>query len=270
MKCKKLMIAAGIIAGLLIIIVVTLMILSRALIYVPAPYNKTDVQAKVAADPAIDEIFLDADGARLHGYVITNTESENAPWAVYFGGQGDEAFRYADTFREIKNCNFVMFNYRGYGLSTGTPTEQTLFADAETIYQDMKKTYMDRESPLYIMGFSLGSGVAVSLASTHQPKMLFLSAPYDSVRSVARNYLPDFVLSIFLHEDFDSLSRIKNITCPVLVFATPEDHVIKLKHTQTLFNAMSEPKQLFLVPDVKHWEIVSSNIFSAVSREQIR
>jgi pimeloyl-ACP methyl ester carboxylesterase len=235
--------------------------LSRALIYMPVPYNRQAAAAALAADRKVSELFLDTDGIRLHGLAVRNSASSEAPWAIFFGGQSGSAFNYLRHFKRFAGCNFVMFDYRGYGLSGGAPSEGNLFKDAETEYDYVKTRLAGPKKKIFAMGFSLGSGVAVFLASARTVDGLVLAAPYDSIRSVAADRFPEFILTLFLKEDYDSLSRIGSLRCPVLVFASEDDRVIPFRHTRALLEKANDPKTLVLVPGAAHNDIVSSDLF---------
>ena len=259
-KCFRLpVIITSFLLGAVILVSVVLAILSRVLVYQPNSYNAVEVAAALAADQAIREIFIEAGGIRLHGYTVRNEVRPDAPWIVFFGGQGDDVFRYTGLFRRLAGCNIVMCEYRGYGLSGGEPSERVLMDDGLAVFDHVRRNLAGPAAPVYAMGFSLGTGVAVNLAAYRPVDGLVLVAPYDSVRRVAGNYFPEFILSLFLHEDYDSISRIGSVHCPLLVIATSGDRVVPFHHTQILYERGPQPKSLIIVPNVTHTTILSSD-----------
>lgn len=163
---------------------------------------------------------------------------------IYFGGNGEavaaNAKSFSSTFTDVTT---YLVNYRGYGGSTGEPTESGIFTDALTIYDEIKKHH----SQVSVIGRSLGTGVAVYLAANRTMESVALITPYDSVLNVAKSKFAVFPINLLLKDHFDSLSRAKYIESKVLVVAAEYDQVIEMSHTQNLINAFRNDQVILKV-----------------------
>jgi pimeloyl-ACP methyl ester carboxylesterase len=170
---------------------------------------------------SIDEVILDV--------IVLNKGRDKA--ILYFGGNGESVFKNANRFSKVFNSHTVyLVNYRGYGGSTGKPTEAFLYSDAQFIYDKISGQYKS----ISVIGRSLGTGVATLLASTRSINKMILITPYDSIQSVAQSRYPVYPISIMLKDKFKSDSRIKDISASTLVIFAEHDQVIPLKNTQQL------------------------------------
>jgi hypothetical protein len=150
----------------------------------------------------------------------------------------------------------VIFDYRGYGRSTGRPSETNLYQDARAVYQFVVERIAKRED-LIFFGRSLGTGVAIELATQFEPKTLILEAAFCSTHSVIRTWFSPwfYVLAkIFLSNKFVSEKKIGQITAPILMFQGEKDEVIPIKNGQKLFSlAQKSRKKVFqVIPNGTH------------------
>lgn len=177
------------------------------------------------------------DGDVLRGWFIRASGNGPRPLLIYFGGNADEVTSNAPLFGSmLKGWSLLLVNYRGFGQSTGKPSEDALFRDALLLY-DMFATRSDvRPGSVVIMGRSLGTGVAVYLASERPAKGVLLASPYDSITSLARMYHPG-VPSFLVKHKFDSISRAPGVSAPVLVAMGTEDGIIPPEYSIRLARA---------------------------------
>lgn len=155
---------------------------------------------------------------------------------IYFGGNAESVEYNIPDFKQAFNGYTVyLVNYRGYGGSTGTPSEKALFDDALFVYDEIKKQH----PTISVVGRSLGSGVACFLASERGVDKLVLMTPYDSIKNLAQSHYPMFPVRWLLKDSFDSASRASLLTGPVLVLIAQHDNVIPLKHSQKLVRALT-------------------------------
>lgn len=128
--------------------------------------------------------------------------------------------------------DFCSFDYRGFGKSSGSNTnEAQLVDDVRLVYQHLKKQYRERE--IVIIGYSLGTGPATILAAENHPKQLVLQAPYYSVKELAAErypYIPSFVLAY----PFETFLYIQQVKCPVSIFHGKEDKAIPFYSSKKL------------------------------------
>lgn len=171
---------------------------------------------------------IDTDGASLKVWHLARP-GERA--AIYFGGNADDAAAYVDEFTEIlPDYNVYLVNYRSYGGSTGVPSEKALLGDAEAVFDAVAK----RHASVDVIGRSLGSGVAVHLATVRPVRKLVLVTPFDSVLSVAQRHFSMFPVAWLLKDTFDSSSKAARVSAPVLVLTAEHDRLIPHEHTVRL------------------------------------
>ncbi len=157
---------------------------------------------------------------------------------IYFGGNSEQVVLQADEhIQNFPNHTIYLVNYRGYGGSTGSPSEEGLFQDALNIFDALKS----RHEQISVMGRSLGTGVAVYLAVNRPVDKLILVTPYDSIEAIAQNQYPVFPVDLLLHDRFDSVNRVAGITSPTLIIVAEQDRIIPRKNTLALIHAFSPP-----------------------------
>ena len=150
-----------------------------------------------------------------------------------------------------------IFDYRGYGRSDGSPSEQGMYLDAEAALEYLgKRQGAGGDNGLVYFGRSLGGAVAVEMATRHQPKALILESPFTSVGAMARRTHP--LLSSFLpvgavvRSKFDSLSKIGSVQSPVMVMHGDRDEIVPLDMGRQLFDAANEPKRFYTIENAGH------------------
>ena len=164
--------------------------------------------------------------------IVVNDKKEKA--ILYFGGNGDTVARSAFAFdRFFPEYTVYLVNYRGYGGSSGKPTEKGIYSDALTIFDKIRSKHSD----ISVLGRSLGSGVATYLASKREFEKLVLITPYDSAQSMAQERFPIYPMSILLKDKYDSVTRAKSIEAKTLVLIAEKDSVITMRHSQKLIDA---------------------------------
>lgn len=153
---------------------------------------------------------------------------------VYFGGNADDVAAHVRPFAHaLPDQSLYFVNYRGFGGSTGTPTEAALFADALSVFDQIHK---DHER-VAVIGRSLGSGVAAYIATKRRVSKLLLVTPYDSIERVAQGQYRWFPIFLILKDRFDTLSRVQKISAPTLVLIAEKDEMIPRERTDRLIAA---------------------------------
>lgn len=212
------------------------------MLFLPQPLVPEVQAAMRKAVPDVEELSLaTADGERLHGWFVRNGAKESAPALIYFGGNAEEVTGMALDAAQLPGVSFVLFNYRGYGRSTGEPGEKALFADALAIYDRIAARPGVDPKRIVAMGRSLGSGVATYLASQRPVSAVVLVSPYDSMRAVAREHYPFVLVDLLLRHPFDSASRARSIDVPLLALAADKDTIIPQRHSEALAKAWKGP-----------------------------
>ncbi len=182
-------------------------------------------------------MVLENEGALINVLVL-NEGYENA--ILYFGGNAESMAQSSDYIaQQFPAFTVYLMDYRGYGGSTGEPTEKGLYSDALKLY-DMIKPKHDRIS---IGGRSLGSGIATYVATHREVSKLALITPFDSIVNVAQGRYPIYPVALLLHDKYDSAARAKEISAKTFIVIAQNDRIIIKERTQQLIDAF-DPLQL--------------------------
>jgi pimeloyl-ACP methyl ester carboxylesterase len=220
-----------------------LLLAQRSFIYYPQP--------KSAGDAPM--LTLNVDGERI----LVNIHGNTGPDAViYFGGNAENVSgslpTLADAFPER---SLYAMNYRGYGGSTGKPSETAIIADALALFD---RVHVDHPR-IIVIGRSLGSGVAIHIASERPVERLVLITPYDSLLTIAAGQFGFFPLRWLMLDKFESWRYAPKIKIPTLLIAAENDEVIPYASTKSLYDrflpSVAALKQL---PGVGHNSISES------------
>lgn len=196
-----------------------LFLTQRSLLYFPTSLAKAD------DTPAI---LIESEGETLR--VLTRS-ANSADAIILFGGNADDVSGYLGSFAAaVPKQNLFLVNYRGYSGSSGTPSEAALFSDAVAVYDHVRAKFPN----VSVVGRSLGSGVAVYLASVRKVDKLILITPYDSIENVAKKTFPIFPIGLLLKDKFDSASRVKEVRAKTLVLIAENDRTIPRGNTDAL------------------------------------
>lgn len=186
----------------------------------------------------------------LHGYVA-NSQSKG-PLVVFFSGNAGDGRSYVDLLARL-DVTVVLTNYRGYGKSSGRPSEKAILSDTRLIIEWTKARFPDR--PIVLMGFSLGSGVAI-LSSDETIDGLILVSPFRSLVHVAnRTIMRVFPLSVLMRSKFDSRSTLDTLPDNVMVLYSTVDTLIPTEETVQLLGHI--PQASVLTDEVHHNKLLS-------------
>jgi alpha-beta hydrolase superfamily lysophospholipase len=172
------------------------------------------------------------DGATLHGMWFAGARRD-ADLLIGFGGNAQDAEVLGqDLAADFPELNVVVFHYRGYGPSSGRPSEAALMADALTIHDAM----VERIAPerVYAIGVSLGSAVAAGLSKKRSLAGLLLITPFDSVEAIAKETYFWVPVGLLLRHRFLSVASMIDNPTPVAVIAAADDRVVKPRRTRAL------------------------------------
>lgn len=210
----------------------------RSQIYFPVPETR---------QPGAEVVRLENGRATLKLWVVRRPGPKAL---IYFGGNAEDVGYhlpgYAAAFPEH---TLVLVNYRGYGGSTGSPSESAFEADALAVHEHVRLRY----SSIDVMGRSIGSGVAVRLASQRPIRRLVLITPFDSLVNVAKAHFRLLPVGLLMLDRYDSAGRASRIEAPVLVVIAAADEIIPRMRSEALVAAF-RPGQVrtVVVPDVGH------------------
>jgi hypothetical protein len=198
-----------------------------------------------------DARFETADGVRLHGWYVPGRRSETLLWL--HGNAGNISHR-LDNLRLLHHAvgvGVLLFDYRGYGRSEGSPSETGLYEDARAALAYLRGRQDVDAARLVYFGRSLGSAVAVDLALDHPPYRLILESPFASVRAMAKAIFPA-PLALLAPSGFDNLAKIGRVRSPLLVIHGDRDEVVPFEQGRQVFDAAGQPKAFYELRSAGH------------------
>lgn len=231
------------------VIAVAAFVLQRRLMYFPDPER---VSPATFALPGVKERIIDApDGARLISWYAPAAPGQ--PTILYFhGNAGNLATRSERIRRYVSRGYGVLFlSYRGYGGSTGTPSEQANVADAKLAYDTLIADGLEPQD-IIVYGESLGSGVAVQVAADREVGGLVLDAPYTTIVDVAALAYPYLPVRPFMFDRYESVKYLPRVKAPLLVLHGEADRVIPVEMGRAIYAAANAPKEIATFPRADH------------------
>jgi fermentation-respiration switch protein FrsA (DUF1100 family) len=162
----------------------------------------------------------------------------------FHGNAGNISHRldYLRMFHDLGLTTLIV-DYRGYGRSSGTPSEEGTYRDAETAWRHATQVLGNPASRIVVFGESLGGGVAAQLAAENRPGALVLASTFTSVPEMGAELYPLLLVRLLARIRYDSLARLEQISCPLLVIHSRDDGIIPFTHGQRLLAAARQPKQ---------------------------
>ncbi len=213
----------------------------------------------------VEDVWLTtSDGVRLHAWWAP---SEGAAFTVLLlhGNAGNLTHRVENIgFLQQLPANVLALDYRGFGRSQGRPSEEGVYRDAEAAYDYLvREADSDgrgvRPEQMVVLGQSLGTAVAVDLASKRPVGALVLEAGFPSARRVAQQAIPLPGVAYIIRTRFDSDRKLKGIRAPVLVAHCQQDSVMPYRLGEELFAAANEPKTFVSYPGACHEPLFIAN-----------
>ena len=218
-------------------------------------YPRNPARAEIASAnlPGVEEAALTAaDGETLVAWVVPPREGK--PVLLFFHGNAGNFGRpiRQTRFRALTEDGTGLFavNYRGYGGSTGSPTEDGLALDARAAYAAAAARFGAERLVGY--GESLGTGVVLKLAAEAPLKAVILEAPYLSTAAVAQQLYPYIPVGLFMHDQFHSERVIGKVKAPLLVLHGERDGTIPFSQGERLFALANPPKRFVRFPEGNH------------------
>jgi len=251
-------------AGVFVTLSVLLYFGQERLIFFKQPLDPGRRDSVMQRFPNVEEVNLVAeDGTRLHGFLSRPSAVAGAkfPLVIYFGGNAEETSWLLEDSERPQNWAWLVVNYRGYGWSEGSPGEKAMAADARRIY-DWTRLRSDVEhSQIVAFGRSLGSGVAVRLATERALAGAILATPFDSMESVAKRHYPIVPVSLLLRHRFDSLGLAPRIGIPMLCIVAERDSIVPVEHAHRLHAAWRGDKRLVSIANAGHNDVSANPAF---------
>ena len=184
-----------------------------------------------------------SDGEQLAAWYLPAEEARGTMLFCH-GNAGNLAHR-VDSLRLFHQLglNVLIFDYRGYGDSTGQPSEKGTYQDALAAWEHLINERQASPHEIVLLGRSLGGAVATWLAISEKPGALILESTFTSIPDMGQEAYPFLPVRLLVRFHYDSLAQVKDVPCPVLIAHSKADEIIKYRHGQRLFEAANEPKQ---------------------------
>jgi len=183
------------------------------------------------------------DGETLHAWWVPAKDARGT--ILFFHGNAGNISHRIDYLRMFRKLGYatLIFDYRGYGNSTGSPSEAGTDRDAAAAWRWLTQTRGLRPEEIVYAGESLGAAVASGLAVRHPPRALVLLSTFTSVPDLGAKIYPFIPVRLISRYSYDNRAHVRQINVPVLVAHSRDDDIVPFAHGRRVFEAANEPKQ---------------------------
>ena len=192
--------------------------------------------------------YRSSDGTKLTAWIVPGAGPDSSGYwllinhgnygNIGYGDRPDFYSRARDT-----GLNLLAYDYRGFGASDGTPTELGVYADAEASFRYLTDSLSVPADRIVIFGHSLGSGVAIELATRVPSAALVVEGAYTAVTDRGQELYPFLPVKLLASQRFASIDKIARVRVPKVFLHSPSDDIIPFAHGERLFRAAAEPKR---------------------------
>ncbi len=193
-----------------------------------------------------------SDGERLHGWLVK--AETHAPLLLFFHGNagniGDRVENVALLVRA--GISVLIFDYRGYGKSSGKPTEEGVYTDGLAVYEYAVKTLGYGPQNIVLFGRSLGAAVAAHLASRVEVAGVILESAFTNLKDLAWVHYPFIPGKFLVKHKFDVLEMVKGMKAPLLVIHGDQDDLVPVRLGERVYGAAPGAKEFYVVPGAGH------------------
>ncbi len=247
----KILVTVGIVYGLFVLI---LFQLQRSLIYFPD-------KLKPETSKAVDLVnVVTSDGNKLEAAFLQPTSSSDRVILFFHGNGGNYAHRFFKTAAYFEQGYSVLLaEYRGYGGNEGSPSEEGLYKDGRAYIEWLIGQKKVSAENIILYGESLGSGVAIQIATEYDIGALVLETPFSSLVDIAAAQYFFVPVRLLLKDRFLNTEKIAGIKAPILIIHGHKDTVVPLKYAQKLFDAAKQPKKFIDFKDGNHNNLYEFN-----------
>ena len=201
-----------------------------------------------------EDVYLKtSDDVRLNGWFIP--AGEDAEVMLWFhGNAGNISHRVENLllFHDLLGLSVFILDYREYGRSEGSISEEGTYRDAEAALDHLRSRTGRKADQMIYFGRSLGAAVAVELARKAPPRALILESPMTSIRDMAREVFPFLPVGWLIRTEYDSLSKIASIHSQLLILHGDRDDIVPIDQGRRLFEAANRPKEFYVIPGASH------------------
>lgn len=257
-----LLVIAAFAVGIYMAALALLTVMQRRFLYSPDT-TRPDVSSTGIAG-AREIAIHTTDGLELLAWMVL-PDAEAAPVVLYLHGNGGNIGN--RTLRMVRLHSFgwgaLFLEYRGYGGNPGTPTESGMIEDVRAAYTALRNAGIP-PNRIVLYGESLGTGLAVRLATEVPVGAVILESPYTSIMAIGQQRFPYVPVSWLLRDRFDLIGRIGAIAAPVLVMTGGQDTLVAPAMGHAVFAAAPGPKTFWLAPDAGHNDLIAAGALDEV------
>jgi uncharacterized protein len=215
------------------------------------------LSTSVIPESSREFVTMTSQGKKIYGYFIKSNGPSPSITVLYFHGNYDHLQYYWDRAELLYKTGFnvFIFDYQGYGMSEGTPSESALYADSRVALQYVLSRADVSAARLVLYGYSLGCAGAIDVAAyTFTPSCLLLESPYASSSVLLQSgVLVDIPSSYIMKGEYNNAEKIRRVHTPLLLMHGVDDKFIDIEKNGTIvFNNANSPKQFIRVPGADH------------------
>jgi fermentation-respiration switch protein FrsA (DUF1100 family) len=216
----------------------------------------------------VREITVDSNGEEIYGWFAAPENWNPQQGAVlYSHGNGNNLSTMGDCvarWRDQLGRAVFVYDYPGYGKSTGRPSEAGCYAAGEAAFEWLVKDQGVPAGEIILVGESLGGATAVELATRHPVRLLVLHSTFTSFPDVAQARVPWYPARYLVHNQMHNIDKIGRVHCPVLITHGTADRTVPFSHGERLFAAADEPKGFIRREGEGHYPPADAAFFDAV------
>lgn len=247
---KRIASHVSVFAGLYCLICGLMWFFQTSFIYQPTIGAPTPSNAGLKDTKAV--ALTTADGVEIEGWV--SSAAPTKPTIVLFHGNAGNLRHRVGLLKTLQSqgFGFVAIDYRGYGNSSGDPSEQGLYADARATLEYAQRDLRLAPKSIVLFGESVGTGVATQMATEGEFAALVLQSPYTSILDKVGERFPWLPASLLLTERFNNIDKIKGVDEPLLVFHGQQDNLFPLSMGEAVFAAARSKKDMVVFEGSGH------------------
>jgi fermentation-respiration switch protein FrsA (DUF1100 family) len=203
---------------------------------------------------AFDDVYFKTeDGVTLNGWFVAYPgASTTLIWFHGNGGNIGHRSQHLKLLHDKLKVHIFIFDYRGYGRSDGTPSEDGTYKDGVAALAHLRSRKEVEPTRIVFFGQSLGAAVATEIAARESCLALILEAPFTSIRDMARVAFPLLPIGSLLRTKYDTAEKIKNVHAPILVLHGDRDDIVPFEQGQKVFAAAPQTKEFYTIPGSRH------------------
>ena len=226
-------------------------LLDQFFVYHPEPWREQDWKARSGL-PLEDVWFQSSDGTKLFGWYVEHDATSAV--VLWCHGNAGNIINRLENLRELYRLGLsvFLFDYRGYGRSHGSPSEEGLYRDALGAYDYLTRTRLIRPERIVLFGRSLGAAVAAEVASQKLAAGLILESAFPSIEAVARFHYGGLPVHWLLGAEFRLIDRLPQLSLPKLIVHGDQDEIIPLELGRQVFEAAKPPKSFYVIKGADH------------------